>query len=486
MHLYLLILIPLIGALTLILIPAKHQTLIKWISALFGLLGLMLSIHLYFVFDKSVAGMQFVETIPWIPSFWINFRLGLDGLSLSMVLMTSIIWFTGILVSWNLQERIKEFFIYMFILVAGVFGVFLSLDFLILFIFLEIAVIPKFVLIHVWGSGKKEYSAIKYTLYLLTGSAFAFIAMMMIYLQTTTLDLTQLATLTYSAPFQKIIFLLLLIGFGVIIPLWPLHRWTPDGHSSAPTAISMLLAGVIMKLGGYALIRIGIGLFPIGAAFWAPLIATIAVVNCLYIAFVAMVQKDLKYVVANSSISHMGYVLMGLAAMNTVSLTGAAAQMFAHGIMAALFFALVGLIYQRTHTRMIADLGGLAHQMPRAATLFLMTGLASLGLPGFYNFVSEFLIFVGAFRTFPVLATIAILAVVITAIYVLRVTQQIFFGPRNPRWDGLKDISGLEMIPLVILVVVMLGFGLIPAPMTNLINQGIDPIVQHEVMKGQL
>ena len=473
------------GALFLILIPTKHQTLINWTSTFFGLLGLALSIHIFFVFDKSTAGMQFIESIPWIQSFGINFRLGIDGLSLSMVLLTSIIWFTGILISWNLQERAKEFFIYMFILVAGVFGVFLSLDFLIMFVFLEIAVIPKFILIHVWGSGKKEYSAIKYTLYLLTGSAFALIAMMMIYLQTMTLDFTQLATLTYSAPFQKIIFVLLLIGFGVIIPLWPLHRWTPDGHSSAPTAISMLLAGVIMKLGGYALIRIGIGIFPIGAAFWAPLIAIIAVVNCVYIAFVAMVQKDLKYVIANSSISHMGYVLMGLAAMNTISLTGAASQMFAHGIMAALFFALVGLIYQRTHTRMIADFGGLAHQMPRTATIFLMTGLASLGLPGFYNFVSEFLIFIGAFKTFPILVTMAILAVVITAIYVLRVVAKIFFGPRNPLWDDIHDIRGIEMIPYIILVVVMLGFGIIPAPITNLLNQGIDPIVQHEE-KGNL
>ncbi len=471
------ILTPFIGAAMLVLIPEKQTTFIKLVSALFAFIGLALSFYLFLNYDKSLGGMQFVENIPWIKAFAINYKLGADGLSVSMALLTGIIWFAGVLVTWNLQERVKEFFIYMLILVGGVFGVFLSLDLLVLFIFLEIAVIPKFILIHIWGSGKKEYSAMKYTLYLLAGSAFSLIALILIYIHSSTLDVTQLALITYSVPFQKFIFFLLLIGFGVIVPLWPLHRWTPDGHSSAPTAISMLLAGVIMKLGGYALIRVGIGVFPAGAAFWAPLIAVIAVVNCIYIALVAMVQKDLKYVVANSSISHMGYVLIGIAAMNTISLTGAASQMFAHGIMAALFFALVGAIYNKTHTRMLADFGGLAFQMPRAATLFLITGLASLGLPGFFNFVAEFLIFAGAFKVYPVLTTVTILAVVITAIYVLRVVQQMFFGPRNPKWDSLTDLKGIELVPLVFLAVILLWFGLVPSSITNLINQGIDPIV---------
>ncbi len=468
---------PMLAAIILLLIPSKQKTLLKLIALAASLIGLFLASYTAISYNSALAGLQFIERFSWIKVFNIQYSLGVDGLSLSMVLLTAVIWFTGTLVSWNLQTRVKEFFVYMLFLVSGVFGVFLSLDLLLLFVFLEIAVIPKFILIHVWGSGQKEYSALKYTLYLLTGSAFTLVALIMIYLHTGTLDLTVLSGLTYSTAFQKAIFGLLLIGFGVIVPLWPLHRWTPDGHSSAPTAISMLLAGVIMKLGGYAIIRVGIGVFPAGAVFFAPLIIVIAVINCLYIAFVAMVQKDLKYVVANSSISHMGYVLIGIGALNTVSLTGAAAQMFAHGIMAALFFALVGIVYQKTHTRMIADLGGLAHQMPKVATLFLMTGLASLGLPGFMNFVSEFLIFAGAFKSYPIATTLAVLAVVITAIYILRVTAQIFFGPRNPAWDKVHDVRGMELFPLVFLVTILLTLGVFPSWVVDPLSRSIDPVV---------
>jgi len=239
-----------------------------------------------------------------------------------------------------------------------------------------------------------------------------------------------------------------------------------------------LLAGVIMKLGGYGLIRIGINFFPQGATFWAPLIATLATVNAVYIAMVAMVQKDIKYVVANSSISHMGYVLIGVASLNAAGIDGAAGQMFAHGIMAALFFALVGNIYDKAHTRMIADFGGLAHQMPRVATAFVIAGLASLGLPGMFNFVAEFAIFVGSIQVYPVLAVISIFAVVITAIYVLRVVQMVFFGPRDPKWDHLQDAKGVELVPIVLLSAVLLIFGFFPHLLMEMINGGVVPIAQ--------
>jgi NADH-quinone oxidoreductase subunit M len=392
-----------------------------------------------------------------------------------------------VFVSWKLTQRVKEFFFYMLVLVGGVFGVFMSRDLLLMFIFIEVAIIPKFILINVWGSQNRDYAAIKYTLYLLGGSAIAFMGIIALYIYAGdslkglgiyTFDIIKLATVKYDVVFQKIAFFLLLIGFGVLVPIWPLHRWTPDGHSAAPTAISMLLAGVIMKLGGYALIRIGINFFPVGAHFWAPLIALLATINAVYIALVAMTQKDIKYVVANSSISHMGYVLIGIASLNTAALSGAAAQMFAHGIMAALFFAIVGLIYDKAHTRQITDFGGLAHQMPRAATIFMIAGLASLGLPGMFNFVAEYVVFTGAIQVFPVLAVIAIFAVVITAIYVLYMVQQVFFGPRNEKWDHLEDIKGIEMVPVVFLSFVLLGLGIYPKLVMDMFSGGILPVAE--------
>lgn len=482
--LFLIMLSPIIGALLLLLVPEKNGKAIKTIAAAAASIALLLSIIAFFNYDSQAGGMQFLEHFSWVPGYGIDFDLGVDGLSMPMVLLTSIILFSGVFVSWKLETRAKEFFFYMLVLVGGVFGVFMSGDLLLMFLFMEMAVIPKFILINVWGSKNKEYAAMKYTLYLLGGSAVALVGIIAVYIYAGnatgvyTLDIAKLALVKYDPNFQKFAFLLMVLGFGVLVPMFPLHRWTPDGHSAAPTAISMLLAGVIMKLGGYALIRIGINFFPQGAAYLAPVIAVLATINAVYIAFVAMVQKDIKYVVANSSVSHMGYVLIGVASFNTASISGAAAQMFAHGIMAALFFTLVGLIYEKTHTRMIEDFGGLAHQMPIVASAFMITGLASLGLPGMFNFIAEFSVFVGSIQVYPVLSVISIFAVVITAIYVLRVIQQVFFGPRNTKWDHLKDAKGVEMIPIVLLASILIVLGVFPSVIMHMISSGIVPIAQ--------
>jgi NADH-quinone oxidoreductase subunit M len=336
-----------------------------------------------------------------------------------------------------------------------------------------------YLLIAVWGSTRKEYGAMKLTIYLMLGSAFLVIGMVMMYLQsgTGTFSIAALAGADYPVEFQKLVFLLFLIGFGVLAAIWPLHTWSPDGHVAAPTAVSMLHAGVLMKLAAYGLLRVGIFAFPVGAQFWAPLIATLATVNAIYGAMVAMAQRDMKFVVGYSSVSHMGYVLFGLAAATAISINGAVLQMFAHGVMTALFFALVGLVYDKAHTRYMPDLGGLAHQMPRVAAAFVIACLASLGLPGLVNFVAEFLIFSGSIRVFPVQAVLSILAIVITAAYVLRVAKWVFFGPRNKKWDHLPDAQGIEMVPIVMLVAVLVFFGVFPDLLTGMIDSSVTALL---------
>ncbi|KUO52378.1 MAG: NADH dehydrogenase [Desulfitibacter sp. BRH_c19] len=486
---------PVIGALVILLIPEKEEKLIKITAAVSAAVSLILAISLFVLYDKDLGGMQFVQSIPWVDYLGISYTVGVDGLSLPMVLLTSLVIFTGVFASWDMHSRIKEFFIFLLILTTGVFGVFISMDLFFFYFFFEVALIPMYVLIGLWGSTRKEYAAMKLTLYLLIGSVFALIAIIATFLYASapehlgfiTLDMVALGTVTYDIAFQKFAFLLMLVGFGFLVPMWPFHTWSPDGHVAAPTAVSMLHAGVIMKLGGYGLIRIGLFYYPEGAKYWAPVIALLCIVNVVYGALVAMVQKDLKFVIGYSSVSHMGYVLLGIASLNTLSLDGAVTQMFAHGIMTALFFALVGHIYHGAHTREIARFGGLAHQMPRIAAGFVIAGLASLGLPGLNNFVAEFLIFLGAFSVdqvilgfipFRFLAILGILGIVITATYVLRVVQFTFFGPRKEEWDHLDDAKGIQLVPMVVLIGTLILFGLYPAPLVDLINTGVEPLVE--------
>ncbi|MBE3580692.1 MAG: NADH-quinone oxidoreductase subunit M [Thermoanaerobacteraceae bacterium] len=487
------LLAPVVGLILILLIPEREQLLIKITAAVATFVALALSVYAYIAYDQGAGGLQFLEDRVWVPAFGINYSLGVDGISLPMVLLTAIVIFTGVFASWDMTNRIKEFFIFLLMLVTGVFGVFMTRDLFFFYLFFEVAVIPMYLLIGIWGSTRKEYAAMKLTLYLLVGSAFALIGIIALFLYASnqlgylTFDIQTLATVRYDVGFQKFIFFLMLIGFGVLVPIWPLHLWSPDGHVAAPTAVSMLHAGVLMKLGAYGLIRVGVFFFPEGAKFWAPLIAVLCIVNVVYGAMIAMVQRDLKFVIGYSSVSHMGYVLLGIAALNTLSLSGAVTQMFAHGIMTALFFALVGNIYHKAHTREIARFGGLAHQMPKVAAGFLVGGLASLGLPGLNNFVAEFLIFLGAFTreqalwggllSYRVLAILAISGIVITATYVLRVVQKTFFGPRKPEWDGLEDARGVELVPIVVLCSVLVLFGLFPSLMVDLIHTGVAPLV---------
>ncbi len=479
------LLVPLLGAVIIMCLPADRQKSIKYVAAVSTGISLILSLAVFLGYDPKAGGMQFVENIPWIKDLGVNYALGVDGISIPLLLLTNLIGFSSIYASWNIAERVKEFFTLLLILIAGVMGTFITTDLFIFFLFYEVVVIPIYLLVIMFGSTKrvsKEYAGMKLTIYLLIGSAFLLAGLIALFIQAqaasgvASMDMAFLATVEYSAGFQIMVFAFMAFGFGTLLSMFPFHAWSPDGYAGAPTAVSMIHAGVLKKIGGYGLIRIALTILPIGAHYIAPIIAVLAIGNVVYAAYICISQKDLKYIVGYSSVSHMGYVLIGIAALNLVSLNGAVIMMFAHGVMAALFFAMIGNLYEKSHTRNVDDFGGLAHQMPKLTTGFMIAGLASLGLPGMVNFIGEFTIFVGAFSTFKVITIIAISGVIFTALYVLRALGNMLFGPRNEKWDHLQDLKGPEMVPLVVLGLAIVLGGFFPFTLMDLINNGVGPL----------
>ena len=473
----------------------RHNPLLTRVTAAIGAtISLALALWLCFAYDQRTAGFQFAESWALVPSFGISYHLALDGMGLVLVLLTAIILFAGVFASWTVQTRGQEFYALLLLLVTGVFGVFVSFDLFVFFLFYEIAVLPMYLLIGIWGStgevrpqgifgwafkrtgvGTKEYAAMKLTLYLLLGSAFILVGILALYTAggSRSFSFFELQQVQFSPRLQSWVFLAFYVGFGVLAGIWPLHTWSPDGHASAPTAVSMLHAGVLMKLGAYGVVRLGLGLTPLGAVEWAWLVGAIACINVVYGALSAMAQTDLKYVVAYSSVSHMGIVMLGLATLTEQGLNGAVFQMVAHGIMTGLFFALVGLVYEKTHSRAIFTMGGFGTMMPGIATAFVIGGLSSLGLPATAGFVAEFLTFVGAWASshpwwlFP-----GVIGAFLTSIYVLRVVRQIFWGEKSadPHFQHLPDAQGTEWVALVMLVCVLILFGVLP----NLLLAPID------------
>jgi len=485
---------PLLAALIVMILPRRNLLAIRMVSAAAASIGLVLSAWLCYTYlHEHRGGLQFADRASWVVGPGISYYVAADGVSLSLVLLTGLVIFCGVFASWTVVHRTKEFYCLLLLLVTGVFGVFVSQDLFFFFLFYEMAVLPMYLLIGIWGTGPKEYSAIKLTLYLLVGSAFMLVGMLGMYFaaqlplgQPRTFDLTVLSKAGYAHTFQVVAFFLLYLGFGILAGIWPLHTWSPDGHASAPTAVSMLHAGVLMKLGAYGVLRVGIGCLPEGAQAWVWLVGAIAVINIVYGSYVAMGQRDLKYVIAYSSVSHMGVVMLGLAALNEVALNGAVLQMFSHGIMTGLFFALVGLVYERSHTRDIEAMGGLARQMPGIAVAFTIGGLASFGLPGTSGFVAELLVFLGTFRAhagsyliggiplFPILAVGAVIAIVVTATYVLRVLQRVFHGPIDEsKYGRLTDARTTEWVTLVLLGGLLVLIGVYPSPLTTLIGSSL-------------
>ena len=430
--------------------------------------------------------MLFVDSFVWYAPMNICCSVGIDGISLVMLLLSSMIVFTGTFASWRLQPLTKEYFMWFTLLSVGVFGFFISTDLFTMFMFYEVALIPMFLLIGVWGSGRKEYAAMKLTLMLMGGSALLLIGILGIYYGAgaTTMNVQEIAQHTIPVHLQRIFFPLVFVGFGVLGALFPFHTWSPDGHASAPTAVSMLHAGVLMKLGGYGCFRIAMYLIPEGLDIWGDFFLVLTTISVVYGAFGAVVQTDLKYINAYSSVSHCGLVLFALLMGTRVSATGGVLQMLSHGLTTALFFALIGMIYGRTHTRDIRRLRGLMRIMPFLSAGYVVAGLANLGLPGFSGFVAEMTVFVGSFQnadTFHRVCTIvAASSIVITAVYILRVVGRILYGTcTDPEHLKLTDARWDERVAVISLVISIAAIGFAPFWFSNIISGGVEPVISH-------
>lgn len=486
------VLIPLLTITAILFLKDNKQ--VQIVSAFgMGLQLVMAAILVFLYLSARNAGnsdeMLFVKDYLWFPSLNIHYAVGVDGISVAMIALTALVVFAGIFASWEVEFLRKEFFISLILLASGVFGFFISIDLFTMFLFYELAVIPMYLLIGIWGSGPKEYSAMKLTLMLMGGSALLLLGLLGIYFNSApeggkfTFNILEIAKVSIPVEAQRLFFPLTFIGFGVLGALFPFHTWSPDGHASAPTAVSMLHAGVLMKLGGYGAFRVAIYLMPEAATELSWIFIILTSVSVVYGAFGAIVQKDLKYINAYSSVSHCGLVLFAVLMMNQTAMNGAVIQMISHGLMTALFFALIGMIYGRTHTRIIYQMGGLMKIIPFLSVAYVIAGLASLGLPGLSGFVAEMTVFVGAFQhtdTFHRVATIVVVtSIVITAVYILRVVAILLLGPvKDPHFEHLPDARWFEKISVATLVVSVAGIGLAPLWLSTMIGNSLQPIVQ--------
>ncbi len=493
MNLSLLVIMPLLNALAILVCKNPKQVRV---IALFGsTLQLVISLVLLFLYWKersagNFAPMLFQSDYTWFSSLNIHFHTGVDGISIAMILLTAFVVQAGTMVSWTTEPMSKEFFFLLIFLSLGAYGFFISLDLFTLFFFLEISVIPKYLLIGIWGSGKKEYSAMKLALMLMGGSALVFVGLLGVYFHTDTgggrhtFDLLRISELYIPLEVQKTFFPFLFMGFGIFTAIFPFHTWVPDGHSSAPTAASMFLAGISMKLGGYGCLRVATFLLPDAAHAYSGLIILLATIAIIYGAFATMMQQDLKYINAYSSVSHCGFVLLGIGMLTKTAITGAVMQMVSHGLMTALFFAAIGMIYSRTHTRMVFQLGGLLKVMPFISTVFVIAGLCSLGLPGFSGFVAEMTIFMGSWQNpdgmYRIATILACASIVVTAVYILRAAGQTVMGPvLNPHFTSLPDARWNEKYAAILLITGIVVIGIAPFWLYDLLRPGTELIIQH-------
>jgi NADH-quinone oxidoreductase subunit M len=479
---------PLVGVLVLLLIPGDNHRLIRWVALLASLASLAFSLVLT-QFDPSGVEFQFREDLPWIQAFGMRYTMGVDGLSSVLVLLTTLLSSVAIFYSWDpIQKRVKEYYAALLLLMVGMLGVFVALDLFLFYVFWEISLIPMYLIIGIWGGPRRIYATVKFVIYTLVGSLLMLVAILAVAIAFAaagndfTFSYEALRGFAYTDTLQGLAFVAFFLAFAVKVPMWPLHTWLPDAHVEAPTAGSILLAGVMLKLGGYGFFRFSIPLLPDAAASFAPIIIGLAVIAILYGALVAMVQPDMKKLVAYSSVSHMGFVMLGAFVFNEQGLQGAAFTMVSHGITTGALFLLVGVIYEQTHDRQIAHMGGLNARVPHFAAMFGLFTFASIGLPGLSGFVGEFLVILGAFRYHGLVAAAAMLVVIASAVYMLWMYQRVFFTVPSDWmrrwWPDLKDMSRNEWIALSPLVVLVVALGVYPGPVLELLEAPVDRIIE--------
>ncbi len=481
--------IPIFGALIVLLIPKQNEKAIKYVSAIITLIPLILATYMWSQFNFSMTGInneaqfQFVEHLKWIPAYNIEYFVGLDGLSFPMFWLTTLISFIAIVASFNITKAVKGYFSLFLLLETGMLGVFVSLDFFLFYIFWEVMLLPMYFLIGIWGGPRREYAAIKFFLYTLLGSVLMLIVMLALYFnvkdpvtgQHTFNMLHMMNQENHSSWLLGVdvrlwLYMMLFIGFAIKVPIFPFHTWLPDAHVEAPTAISVILAGILLKMGTYGIFRISYPIFPDMAVKTAYMLAVLGVINILYGAFVAMAQKDLKKLVAYSSVSHMGFVLLGMSTFTDAGMHGALFQMVSHGMITAMLFLLVGVIYDRAHHREIEGFGGLATSMPIYAGVAAMAFFAAMGLPGMTGFIAEAMVFIGTFSVYRTLTVLAALGIIVTAAYVLWTVQRVFLGKLNPKYENIPEINKRELFTLVPLGILVIAFGIYPMPILNLIR----------------
>lgn len=481
-----------IGALVLLLIPRDLTQGLFKTALLFTTLTFIWSLKVLWHFDPAKGEMQFEERLSWIPTYGIEYLLGIDGISLFLVLLTTLLGPIVILASWTIFKKVKEYLIFMLLLETGMIGTFLALDLFLFYVFWEVMLIPMYFLIGVWGGPRRVYAATKFILYTMSGSLLMLVAI--IYLATRNSQVTQLLTFdllkiyNLQLPYEEQIWLFLAfaLAFAIKVPLFPFHTWLPDAHVEAPTAGSVILAGVLLKMGTYGFLRFAIPLFPDATLAAAPFIIALAVVGIIYGALVAMMQADIKRLVAYSSVSHLGFVMLGLFVLNLQGVQGAIYQMLSHGLSTGALFLIVGMIYDRRHTRMIDDFGGLWKQLPIFSAFFLVVILSSIGLPGLNGFIGEFLILLGAFKTVPFWTAGAATGVVLSAIYMLWMFRRVVLGPlNNPENQKLKDIGVREIILLVPIIILIVFMGIYPRPFLSRMKPSVELIIQRVESKKE-
>ncbi len=498
MLLSLMIFIPLLGMIAVLLLPRESEELIKRVTLIFTLIPLALAVYLFITYNRSTAGTQYVVNVPWIDAFNIQYHIGIDGLSVTLLLLTALLGPICVIASWrNIEKGIKAYMALFLLLETGMLGFFAALDLFLFYVFFELTLLPMYFLIGIWGGPRREYAAIKFFLYTLFGSVLMLVAMIAVYLNSNadgflrTFDIPTLIALasTEGHPlnnlnFQIWVFLGFFIGFAVKVPIFPFHTWLPDAHVEAPTAISVILAGILLKMGTYGLVRVNMAMFPLGLdhftngiGFWGNSLALLGFINIVYGSFCALAQTDFKKLVAYSSIGHMGFVILGLAARNDTGITGAILQMFNHGVISAMLFLLVGVLYDRAHHREINGFGGLGTKMPVYTGITTLAFMASLGLPGLSGFVGEALSLLGAYGEFKWLTILSTIGIVVGAAYFLWTLQRVFLGNLNPKYEDLPEINGREILTLVPLAILTILLGVWPNLAIDMFRESVTNLV---------